>query len=120
MKLTIPGPPIPKERPRIRNGRAYTPAKTKAYEQKVAMYARAAGVKTMLDGPIYMSIDLYFPDRRRRDGDNVVKALLDALNLLAYQDDHQVKEVHYRMRYDKDAPRVELEFYSHPEPDGWV
>ena len=44
-----------------------------------------------LDGPLEIFIDVYPPDRRRRDVDNVQKALLDALaHGGAYHDDSQI------------------------------
>lgn len=42
-------------------------------------------------GPLCVSIDLYPPDNRRRDCDNAMKALLDALQHgRAYHDDSQI------------------------------
>jgi len=44
-----------------------------------------------LDGPLEIEIDLHPPDRRRRDVDNALKSLLDALQHGgAYADDSQV------------------------------
>jgi Holliday junction resolvase RusA-like endonuclease len=44
-----------------------------------------------LVGPLAVEVDIYPPDRRRRDLDNVLKALLDALEHGgAYADDGQI------------------------------
>ena len=44
-----------------------------------------------MDGPLCVSIDVHPPDRRRRDIDNLQKALLDALaHGGAYHDDSQI------------------------------
>jgi Holliday junction resolvase RusA-like endonuclease len=44
-----------------------------------------------LAGPLAVEVDLYPPDRRRRDLDNSIKALLDALQHGgAYLDDSQI------------------------------
>jgi len=47
--------------------------------------------KDPIDGQIAMGIDAYPPDKRRRDIDNILKALLDALEHAgAYQNDNQI------------------------------
>jgi Holliday junction resolvase RusA-like endonuclease len=51
----------------------------------------AARRVTPLAGPLAVEVELYPPDRRRRDIDNALKALLDALQHGgAYADDGQV------------------------------
>lgn len=104
-RFEVPGVPIPKARARVtRNGR-FTPDTTKRYENKVRLCAYTAGVKK-LSGPVVLSLVLYMPDRRRRDGENIQKAIQDALNGLAYEDDSQVMEWHGRMEVDKSNPRA--------------
>ena len=44
-------------------------------------------------GPVELEIVCYFADRRRRDLDNVVKAVSDGLGGVAYADDSQVVKV---------------------------
>ncbi len=44
---------------------------------------------------------------KKPDIDNVVKAVLDALNGVAYRDDTQVIELHVRKSYSE-KPRVEV------------
>jgi crossover junction endodeoxyribonuclease RusA len=47
-----------------------------------------------MSGPLEVSIDVFPPDRRRRDVDNVQKALLDALaHGGAYHDDSQINRL---------------------------
>lgn len=53
----------------------------------------------MLDGKILPA--------KKPDIDNVVKAVLDALNGVAYRDDTQVVELHVRKSYSE-KPRVEV------------
>lgn len=49
-------------------------------------------------GPVAITIDLYPPDRRRRDIDNRFKGLLDAITAAGvWEDDSQVVELHARM-----------------------
>lgn len=78
--FTVPGCPVPWERvtPRGANGRTLTPARTRNYEAQVAAFARVAGVR-LTGRPVRVRIDCYFPDRLRRDLDNIAKSILDGL-----------------------------------------
>jgi len=98
----VPGKPQGKQRARRgRNGRFYTPAETVAYERRVAWAAKQAMTKPMGDyrGPVVLSVLCYFGDHRRRDGDNVLKAVADSLNGVAYHDDSQVTDARVRVMY---------------------
>lgn len=117
--FTVPGIPIPKERARVTSRGTFTPEKTRAYEAKVKLCARAASVRK-IDGPVSLLLELYLPDRRRRDCENIQKAIQDALNGIAYQDDSQVKEWHGCIRLDPEHPRavVTLHALADPPPGG--
>lgn len=70
----------------------------RAYRQAVCAILRRARVRPMV-GPLAVGIDLYPPDRRRRDADNAQKALLDALQHgRAFGDDSQIKKLLTIMR----------------------
>lgn len=63
------------------------------YREKVANRIAAERIATMT-GDIELHIQLYPPDRRRRDIDNVLKVLLDTLTIgKLYEDDSQVKRL---------------------------
>jgi len=63
------------------------------YRHKVIAALAGLGVR-MMDGPLEVHMDLFPPDRRRRDIDNAQKALLDALQHAgAYRDDSQIKRL---------------------------
>lgn len=62
----------------------------RAFRANVCSILAASGV-TPLVGPLAMEVMVHPPDRRRRDIDNVQKALLDALQHGgAYADDSQI------------------------------
>lgn len=126
LQFTVPGEPQGKGRPRFtRQGRAYTPAKTVEYEQRIAGLAEAAmrpfAGPTAL--PCYVRVDVHkgIPKswtRARRiraldglevpgkpDLDNVAKAVLDALNGVAYADDAQVVKLVVTKAYSME-PRL--------------
>lgn len=114
IEFEVEGVPVGKGRPRaFRVGagvRMFTPAKTERYESLVRdAYHRAVAVSTAHDGPVLLSVRTYWPIPQSRpkrwkaeaeregvymtsrpDGDNVLKALCDALNGIAWRDDAQV------------------------------
>jgi Holliday junction resolvase RusA-like endonuclease len=129
--FTITGTPVGKSRPRFtKGGRAYTPNKTRHYEEQVADVAAKAmvGVKYN-DAPVrafiiaYMDIPKSYSDARRKrcmanehfptrpDVDNLLKAILDGCNGIVYKDDRFVWDVRCIRRYDDGkGPRVEATF----------
>lgn len=108
--FTVPGEPQGKARPRFDSvrHRTYTPIKTKHYEELIAECYQLAGGH-LFDEPVLVRVlacygvpvsiskkrrELLLGQgeavKRKPDLDNVVKAVLDALNLIAYNDDKQV------------------------------
>lgn len=125
--FTVPGTPRPKGRPRLgRYGQVFTPRSTKTYEHKVSVYALKAGIRVE-PGPFTVTIELWFPDHRRRDVDNAAKGVLDALNGIAWDDDVEVKKlVSVRHQVDANDPRAVITIESGTEKptgsgseDGW-
>ena len=113
VKITVPGRPVPKGRPRlgVRGKKAfiYTPPATREYEKLVGWVAKCSGCKP-LNGPLAVNLYLYIKGRSG-DVDNYCKSLLDGLNGIAYQDDGQVVELLVRKHKAKrkEEERVEIE-----------
>ena len=103
--FTVPGQPVPKARARTVRGHSYTPEPTRRYERAVAVLAQAAGLRPTT-APIVLTVVAYMGDRRRRDVDNIAKAIQDALNGVAYADDSQIVDLHAHKRIDRDYPRA--------------
>ena len=105
--------PLPKERPRAvmvgGHARIYTPRKTADYEKKIAAAWKTEHGAEPMEGPLAVRIVLGMPspksttkakrqdmlDRKIRptvkpDLDNLDKAVMDALNKVAYKDDSQI------------------------------
>lgn len=118
-EFSVAGTPVPKERPRLSNGHTYTPARTLAAEEVVAWQYRAARknpiwtLERLLAGKdrLAIEIDAYLPDRRSRDWDNIGKLVSDALNMVAYRDDSQIKDAHVLLLEDVANPRTEVRLY---------
>ncbi len=103
--------PVPKGRPRFFKGRfAYTPKRTRDYEQVVCEAAfRAHQGKPQYDGPVAISCRFSLNSRRRVDVDNLLKAILDGcLKAGLFLDDSQVCKVTATKTYNKEIPGVEV------------
>lgn len=53
--------------------------------------------------PLAVFIELWRPHLHTRDADNEIKALLDAMNGIVYDDDRWVDLIHYQRRMEPDA-----------------
>ncbi len=87
LELTLPYPPSINHYWRNVGGRTLISRTGRQYKQEVACELR--GLKP-LEGELAIGVFIYPPDKRRRDIDNVLKALLDALQGSVYIDDNQI------------------------------
>lgn len=60
--------------------------------------ARGEKINTpMISGPLAVDIEVFFPDRRRRDLDNILKSLLDSMTHAGvWEDDSQIEDLRIR------------------------
>ena len=107
VSFTVEGNPIPKGRPRVtRKGHAYTPRRTREWEECVGWQARMAWEGPPVTGPLKLTMHFYRATAHRVDVDNMVKAVKDALNGIVYEDDSQVMVLTATKAIDRAAPRV--------------
>ena len=104
----------------------YTPAKTRAYEAHIAWSYKTQGGRNYGDNYVRLGVLAFYgipkswtkaKQQQAREGalrpsvkpdaDNIIKAVADALNSVAYTDDTQVVEVFAR-KYYSDSPRIEI------------
>lgn len=74
---------------RSQHGGMHLTKEARSYKQTVKGQLKAAKVGK-LTGKIKGVFKVYPPDNRRRDLDNVMKALLDAMEGIAFDDDYQL------------------------------
>ena len=125
IRIEVPGIPVGKGRPRFtRAGRTYTPERTREFENRIAgaflatdEYAFKAGTELTLDVIAEMPIPKSLPKKtqaflegrmhtKRPDLDNIVKAVLDGLNGLAFADDSQVGRMYAFKQYSREPKTV--------------
>jgi Holliday junction resolvase RusA-like endonuclease len=90
LEFELPYPPSVNHYFRMVGGRVLISREGRRFRQRVCATLAAMGVRPM-PGPLAMEIEVYPPDHRRRDIDNVQKALFDAMQHGgAYHDDSQI------------------------------
>ena len=90
IELELPYPPSVNHYYRRVGPRTLISREGRRFRERVCAALAAARVR-QLTGPLHIEIEVYPPDRRRRDIDNVQKALLDALQHGGlYDDDSQI------------------------------
>lgn len=124
IQFTIPGKPFAKQRPRFsrKSGRTYTPGETVSFERTVGQIA-LEHFPQPISGPVRLTIIATFQPppswskkktaelmnrahTQKPDFDNVVKALCDGLNRIAFEDDAQVYECTVRKVWGPTARTV--------------
>lgn len=103
--------PVPKGRPRVVDGKAYTPKETKRAERDLAqLYRLQAECRPDWNGYVSVKVDVHTPSGKG-DLDNYVKLMLDALNGIAWKDDRSVVEIMARRFFDSpEGYRIEVSY----------
>lgn len=113
LELQLPYPPSVNHYWRRVGARTLISRGGRAFRQAVCTILAAAKVRP-LDGALAVEIDVFPPDNRRRDLDNTLKGLLDALaHGGAYHDDSQIARLAVERRHvvPGGQVRVRLEAY---------
>ncbi|HEY8378668.1 MAG TPA: RusA family crossover junction endodeoxyribonuclease [Nannocystis sp.] len=93
-------------------GRGLTLAREyrQAKEAARALVASQTRREPVLIGPVEVRLRFYLPDAKRRDPDNLLKLIHDAMTGIVYDDDHQIRRQVWEVAgVDRTAPRVEIE-----------
>jgi crossover junction endodeoxyribonuclease RusA len=90
--IRLPWPPSVNHYWRQFRGRSILSEAGRRYRKDAEAAIVKAGVRAPLQGHVAIRLRAVFPDRRRRDLDNLPKAVLDALGRgKTYRDDSQIK-----------------------------
>lgn len=136
----VPIQPVGKERPRFtRSGHAYTPEKTRKYEDYIAHVAgfalAKAGCQKIKGRPFSTSMFFYYappkswtkkkllelskkgtlPKATKPDLDNLEKAVLDAMNGVVYDDDARQSESHKKKLWRATGDGLEVCVWTEDE-----
>ena len=99
IRFTVDGPPVGKERPRRgKHGVWYTPRKTLDYESKVRtafLQAKQASAEECRGDRV--QIKVFMAIARRPDLDNILKAVVDGLQGVAYANDRTITAMTIRV-----------------------
>ena len=111
INITLPWPPSVNRIWRSVGGRVLLSAAGRTYRQAVAVAVlEQHGAGDPLTGRLSMVIEAYPPDRRRRDLDNLLKAILDSLEHTGsvYKNDSQIDHLSIRRMSVEKPGRVEV------------
>jgi crossover junction endodeoxyribonuclease RusA len=79
----------------------------KEYRTRVFFDVKQQNIPSYGEKLIKMQVLLFMPDRRKRDGDNVFKALFDALEYAkVYENDSQIYDCRWTKVYDSSETGV--------------
>lgn len=94
VKYWLAGDPRPKDRPRLGQGKVYTPQQTVEQENQHGWKFKAGARGVRFPKPKLVGVELtFYMGKTRPDLDNLVKLVLDGLNKVAYDDDIQVAQI---------------------------
>lgn len=94
-----------------RGGSRFLKPEVRDAKEDIAWEARKQFRGKPLTGPLAVEIRLEWPDRRKHDVDNI-KALLDSLNGIVYEDDGQIEDLHTLRVLGSKTPGVEMRVWS--------
>ncbi len=117
LRFRLPYPPSVNHYWRVMRGRMVIGRKGRDYRAAAAVAVLEQRVpRERLDGPLRVSLVAYPPDLRRRDLDNTLKALLDAIVAIGViEDDSGIDDL--RVVRGPVRPRGEVEVAIEPIPN---
>lgn len=97
LSFDLPWPPSLNRYYRVFRGHPIISRDGRKY--RMMTVSRLGGTSEKLTGRLSVAVELYPPDNRRRDIDNSLKCLLDAITHAGvWEDDSQIKDLELHMR----------------------
>jgi crossover junction endodeoxyribonuclease RusA len=124
LQITLPWPPSVNHYYRTPHsgplaGRTMISREGRHYRERVSREIAAKGLQIGLRGRLYVEVNVYEPDRRKRDLDNVCKALFDSLSKAGmWVDDEQLDLILLRRCDVVPGGYVRLAVCELPQPQG--
>ena len=107
-RFFVSGTPVPKQSFKMGRNGGYTDTRVITWQDIVAYEAKRHFTEP-LTGDVNEVMVFTRPNRRRVDCENLVKAVNDALNGIAFVDDSQVVHQDITKRFDRANPGVWIE-----------
>lgn len=97
--LDLPINPVPLGRPRVTNGRTYTPPRSAEFQEAFRWRLLEAGVRRPITEPLVLTLTFWrhHTGNNRGDLSNLIKAVEDAGNGFLWTDDRLIVELHARL-----------------------
>lgn len=117
IQIELPIAPVAKGRPRFGRKGAYTPNKTRAFENDLQLYAKKAYKGEPLNTPLKVVVEFHLEKPRRPkhtlpavrpDLDNYIKAVMDAGNDIFWVDDGLICSITGTKVYSIGRPKIVL------------
>ena len=95
VELTLPWPPSINRYWRRRGSQYFISNEGQLFRKNVILLCKEIPVKFDKNDKLFIDIKASPPDRRRRDIDNILKAIMDSLqHAEMYHDDNQINKIH--------------------------
>ena len=108
INVKLPYPPTVNHYYTIARGRKILSTKGRAYKDTCGIELILQDAPKNLTARLEVNIDAYPPDRRKRDMDNIIKPLLDALQNYGMFDDEQIDILRIRRKEKGGYVRVHI------------
>lgn len=91
---------------RSKNGRMYMPKEVREYKDNVGQFASITYNGSPIKTNLYAEVTHIFNDNRKRDVQNLNKALFDALENIIYVNDTQIKKILMELQNGKEEGTI--------------
>jgi crossover junction endodeoxyribonuclease RusA len=89
--VTIPGSPISVNK--LYRGRRFLTKEGERIKNEYRYEAYRQYEGKPFKGPLFVSVLVFYNDKRKHDLDNILKALLDSMTGILWEDDSQIQEI---------------------------